>query len=186
MKLFTFMDSCSCPCDWQDWGDRFFFLRFPFPVSFLEKVGFSVSLLLSVKTCVQKKFLHMLWFSIHLLIPHFYLSFQRHFSDTNKAFFKNIFSTCILCFLAFCLLLLWIFLPHAFLPFAFFPFRTPSPKTIITSLVIQLADRLIRQKKLNPTAQHRQIILFAKPASPLLEQCFHLHQSDHKHSAGKS
>lgn len=31
---------------------------------------------------------------------------------------------------------------------------------------MQLADRLILQKELNPTAQHQQIILSAKPASP--------------------
>lgn len=31
---------------------------------------------------------------------------------------------------------------------------------------MQLADRLIRQKELNPTAQHQQIILSAKPAIP--------------------
>ncbi len=31
---------------------------------------------------------------------------------------------------------------------------------------MQLADRLILQKELNPTAQHREIILSAKPAFP--------------------
>lgn len=31
---------------------------------------------------------------------------------------------------------------------------------------MQLADRLILQKELNPTAQHQQIILSAKPAFP--------------------
>lgn len=50
---------------------------------------------------------------------------------------------------------------------------------------MQLADRLILQKELNPTAQHQQIILSAKPAFPLLEQCTHLHQSDPQISAGK-
>lgn len=82
----------------------------------------------------------------------------------NKAFFLH-FSTAFYVFLHF-FSSVFNFLA-SFLPsFAFFPLRTPSPKTIITSLVIQLADRLIRQKKLNPTAQHRQIILFAKPAFP--------------------
>lgn len=32
--------------------------------------------------------------------------------------------------------------------------------------MVQLADRLTRQKKLNPTAQHQQIILCAQPAFP--------------------
>ena len=56
----------------------------------------------------------------------------------------------------------------SFISLLFFPLRTQSlsPKTIITSLVMQLADRLILQKELNPTAQHQQIILSAKPAFP--------------------
>lgn len=53
----------------------------------------------------------------------------------------------------------------SFLP-PLFPPQSPSPKTIITSLAMQLADRLILQKELNPTAQHQQIILSAKPAFP--------------------
>lgn len=55
--------------------------------------------------------------------------------------------------------------PH-FLTFFLLRSQSPSPKTIITSLVMQLADRLILQKELNPTAQHQQIILSAKPAFP--------------------
>lgn len=111
--------------------------------------------------------------------------FQKYIQHNRLQLFLNTFSL-IIYFHRFFLSIIPS-LPISIASFlSFLPLRTPFPKTIITSLVIQLTDRLMRQKKLNPTAQHRQIILSAKPALPLLEQCFHLHQSDHKHSAGKS
>lgn len=48
---------------------------------------------------------------------------------------------------------------------------------------MQLADRLTRQKELNPRAQQQQIILGTKSAFPILEQCSHLQHSDPKCTA---
>lgn len=86
----------------------------------------------------------------------------QYIKDLARTFtlFLNTFSLCLLCLSSF-------ISPSFPSSLYFFFLRAQSPpKTIITSLVMQLADRLILQKELNPTAQNQQIILSAKPGFP--------------------